>query len=488
MFEDLLRTFRIADAFDIAFVSLLLYALFVWFKATASRPILVGMGVLVVVYFAARALDMYMTAGLFQLGLAFAAIAAIVVFQEDLRRAFARIASLGKLPRLRHPDRSAAHTDVIIETAFDLAQKKVGALIALRGVEPLDRHIQGGVHVDALISKPLLDSLFDPHSMGHDGAVIVQRDRIRQFAAHLPLSQNLEQIGGRGTRHSAALGLSEVTDAQIIVVSEERGQVSVAESGKLQTVETAPELKRHVERFANRTHPSKPMDTRFGILKEHAGLKVASLVLACVAWYLVSFEAETVQKTFVVPIEYRKLPENLVIDDTAPTEARVTLSGFERAFNLLVPTTVKVSLDLSGVEEGQQEIVVQESHINAPSGLTLFRSAPRVVSFGIHRWVPVQMPVEARTQGRLPDDLRLREIAVSPGAVRVLIWHSRRSWIKAIQTEPIDLGRITETVELKVKIALPQHVKLEGEQAPEVNVKVDVVSANAPQTAPAQQP
>ena len=368
--------------------------------------------------------------------------------------------------------------------------------IALRGVEPLDRHIQGGVHVDALISKPLLDSLFDPHSMGHDGAAIVERDRIRQFAAHPPLSQNLEQIGGRGARRSAALGLSEVTDAQVIVVSEERGQVSVAESGKLQTVETATELKRRVERFAYRTRPSKPTDTRFEILKEHAGLlirenaglKVASLVLACVAWYLVSFEAETVQKTFVVPIEYRKLPDNLVIDDTAPTEVRVRLSGFERAFNLLVPTALKVSLDLSGVEEGQQEIVVQESHINVPSGLTLFRSAPRVISFGIHRWVPVQVPVEARTQGRLPDHLRLREITVSPGAVRALIWHSRRSWIKAIQTEPIDLGRITETAELKVELALPQHVKLKGERAPEINVRVDVVPPDAPQTAPAQRP
>ena len=109
---------------------------------------------------------------------------------------------------------------------------------------------------------------------------------------------------------------------------------------------------------------------------------------------VISFEAETVQKTFVVPIEYRKLPENMVIEDVAPTEARVTLSGYERAFNLMVPSALKVSIDLSNVEEGQQQIVIEESHIKLPQNLTVFRALPRVLSFRIHRWVTSTVDVE----------------------------------------------------------------------------------------------
>ena len=97
--EYLQHTFRLADAFDIAFVSIFIYTLILWFKTTTSRPVVIGIAILTAMYLAARAFDMYMTAAIFQAGLAFAAVALIVVFQEDLRRLFARIASLRTFPR-----------------------------------------------------------------------------------------------------------------------------------------------------------------------------------------------------------------------------------------------------------------------------------------------------------------------------------------------------------------------------------------------------
>ena len=107
------------------------------------------------------------------------------------------------------------------------------------------------------------------------------------------------------------------------------------------------------------------------------------------------------------------------IDDAAPTEARITLTGFERAFNLLAPSTLRVSLDLSQVAEGSQQIAIDETHVRLPSNLSLFRSAPRIVSFGVHTWVRARAAVEPRTEGRLPRELRQAELKVTPDAVSV---------------------------------------------------------------------
>ncbi len=475
VFENLQQSFRFADAADIVLVALFLYTFFLWFKSTASRQILIGIGVLAVVYVLARTFDLYMTAALFQAVLAFAAIAAIVVFQEDLRRSFARLAALGKLPRSRTPTVNA-NLDILVEIAFELAKKKIGALLVVRGTEALDRHVRGSVAVDARISKALLDSIFDPHSMGHDGAVIVDRDRISQFAAHLPLSENSSEIGTRGTRHSAALGLAELTDALVVVVSEERGEVSVAQGRKLTTVDSPVELKQRLDRFTRPVRPRDATDGRRRLLVENSGLKLAAVVVACVAWFLISFEAEIVQKTFVVPIEYRNLSDAMDIDDSAPTEARLTLTGYERAFNLLAPSTLKVSLDLSNLAEGSQQFAIDDSYVKLPSNLALFRSMPRVVSFGVHSWVGARVSVAPRTEGRLPRELRQREVQVIPDEVQVFVWRSFKSSTTKIYTEPIELSRLTDGAELKAKLVVPQHMRLATDQPSDVSVKLSVAT------------
>jgi len=476
--EQLQRTIRLADVADIAIVALFLYTFFMWVRSTASRQILIGIGVLAAVYLLARAFDLYMTAAVFQAGLAFAVVVAIVVFQEDLRRSFARLASLGKLPQVRTAA-TDANSDVLIEIVFELAKKRIGALLVVRGTEPLDRHVRGGVATDARISKALLDSIFDPHSMGHDGAVIIDQDRISRFAVRLPLSENATQIGNRGTRHSAALGLSELCDAMIVVVSEERGEVGVAEHGVLERVETPVAFKQRLERFLYRVRPRTSTGLRWRLLIENSGWKATAVVVACIAWYTVSFEAESIQKTFVVPVEYRNLPATMDIDDSAPTEARLTLTGLERAFNLLAPSTLKVSLDLSKVEEGPQQIAIDESYVKLPSNLSLFRSAPRIISFGVHTWVRARIAVEPQTEGRLPRELRQREIKVIPDAVQVLIWRSFNSSTEKIHTELIDLSRINATSEFKAKLVVPQHMRLEAGQPAEVRIRLDVVTDTA---------
>ncbi|MHC5108742.1 MAG: diadenylate cyclase [Planctomycetota bacterium] len=467
--DSLQQSFRLADAADILIVAVFLYTFCLWFKSTASRQILIGIGLLGVVYAAARAFDLYMTSAIFQACLAVAAIALIVVFQEDLRRTFARLASLWSLPRAGSQI-DESDLDTLVEIAFELADKKIGALLAIQGTESLERHVRGGVAVDARIRKALLDSIFDPHSLGHDGAVIIDRDRISEFGVRLPLSENSKELGSRGTRHCAGLGLSELTDSLIVIVSEERGHVSVAERGKIHRVETAVELKKQLDEFTQRTSPSRSTELRKSLISQNLGLKIIALLVASLAWLLTGYETETVQKTFVVPIEYRNLPEAMDLHDDAPIEARVTLTGFERAFNLLAPSALTISLDLADIKEGRHQIAIDESFINLPSNLTLFRSSPRILTLGVETWTASRLPVEYRNVGRLPRELREREIVVVPKQVHVQIWRSRKATVTSLYTEPFDVGRLAESSSLKVKLDLPKYMRLETGRATDVEV------------------
>ncbi|MGK0186282.1 MAG: diadenylate cyclase [Verrucomicrobiales bacterium] len=250
LLEDLLRHVRIVDAIDVLLMSVIVYSVLLWFRVTASRRVIVGFSVLLGVYFAARGFGMHLTAMVFHAWFGILVILIVVVFQEDLRRMFERVAEWGIMRRRTRQDHElTTNTGEIVDAVFALAADKTGALIVIKGHDALRRHLNGGVKLDGKISAPLLNSIFDSNSAGHDGAVIVRDERISEFAAHLPVSKNQSEVAGRGTRHAASIGLSESCDALVIVVSEERGVVSVVESGKMEEVATTAELMARLEGF-----------------------------------------------------------------------------------------------------------------------------------------------------------------------------------------------------------------------------------------------
>lgn len=473
-FEDLLQSFRIADAFDIAFVAVFLYSVLTWFQETASRSVLIGVSVLTFVYFAARLFDMYMTTLLFQAVFAVLLIALVVVFQEDLRRAFERLAGWGTLRHRHQRPGSSGLVDTLVEACSEFVLRRIGALIVLSGSEPLDRHTEGGVPLDGRVSRPLLDSIFDPNSIGHDGAVLIEHDRLSAFAAHLPLSRNLKEVGPRGTRHAAALGLSEVSDALVIVVSEERGKISVAEQGRLEQLTSTDELASRLHNFHRQNFHQQTEPVWKRLLKRHAGLKAASVLLAVLAWYFFSYRAGTVQQTFIVPIEYRNVPKGMIVEDTAPVEARVTMTGTEQAFTFLDPSTLRVSLDLSGIQEGDHELIIGEVNIRRPSGLSIYRVSPRVVWITAHRVQQVELPVEVPTTGMLPPHLKLDRVKVTPAKLSVIIRDLDATLTKRISTEAVDLSKITESASFKLQLKLADHMRLPEGVPPEVRVSLDV--------------
>lgn len=381
MFFELLRNIRPADVVDILLVSVLAYVLLIWLRRTASMTVLAGGPVVAGIYIAAQALDMYLTSMIFHGLFAVVLIGLIILFQDDLRRTLGRRATWFWLRGKGENAVTAADIDAIVQGAFRLANNHIGALVVLVGREPLTPHIEGGVALHGRFSIPLLCSLFDPHSPGHDGAVIIEDRLVKRFGVHLPLSRNLDRIGDRGTRHSAALGLSERSDALVVVVSEERGSVSVAEEGQLDTLSSPQELKERLQRFQARHNPQPTSGRQTWKWSKNWPMKFLALALACLGWALLAYQPGLVERTFVVPIEYRDLPENLSLDGNQPSEARVTLSGRQAVFTTLDPAALKISLDLSGAAPGVGEIPINAPDVHAPPNLSVKLVDPPTIRY-----------------------------------------------------------------------------------------------------------
>ncbi len=242
------------DLVEIAIVAALVYRLLLLLKRTRAMQMLFGVGLLAVVYFLARLLNFSLIGTiletLFQLG----AIALLVVFQPELRAALARLGAARRF-RLFAKLQGRRAVDEVVGAAELLSSRRLGAIIVLENDVGLDDYARTGYAVEARVSKEMLVAVFAPHSPLHDGAVIIVGDRIRAAGAILPLTLTPLHDRSMGTRHRAALGLSEESDAIVVVVSEETSRVSVAHRGRL---EVGVELDRLREFLAGTTVTPEP--------------------------------------------------------------------------------------------------------------------------------------------------------------------------------------------------------------------------------------
>ncbi|QEG40957.1 diadenylate cyclase [Roseimaritima ulvae] len=378
--------FRFADAVDIAIVAVLLYALFIWLHDRASRSLGIATGMLVVVFFLARSLDLYLTMLAFQYGLIGLSLVFLIVFQQDIRHGFERFTSATWLNTSRTARASDQAVSVILEALKEMAESRIGALLVFPGREPLERHVRGGVMVGAELSTPLLLSIFHPKSPGHDGAVLIKDSRIHTLGLHLPLTAHVDQLGGGGTRHAAALGLADCCDALVLVVSEERGTISVAQNGRLETLQEQ-QLAEALQAYFGSHETKQRAPEKHPIQKLVTPL--AALAAATALWFSFAYHTDTIERTFVVPIEYRNVPEQWEIEEPKPKYAEVTLSGSDPAFKLLDPTNVAVSLEIGDVNGGRVFRWNTESNLsNMVTELEIQRVVPETVTVALREKQP----------------------------------------------------------------------------------------------------
>ncbi len=221
---------RWQDALDIILVAVIIYQVILILKGTQAMPVLGGMFLLFLVYLGARRLNLFTLEWLLDGIVKSFLLITIILFQSDIRRVLSR---MGRKAFLSTPASEPLILEEISGAVDFMSDRHIGALIALESQVGLSNYLEGAVKMDALVSKELLVSLFWPHNPTHDGAVIIQGDRVAAAGCVLPLSGNPNLDPELGTRHRAAVGLSESTDALVIVVSETSGAVSLAQGGRL---------------------------------------------------------------------------------------------------------------------------------------------------------------------------------------------------------------------------------------------------------------
>ena len=373
------RTISFANVLDMLVIACLLYLVLLWFKRTKAAFVARGIFIFAAVYLVAQQAGMYLTTWMFQGFFAIFLIALVVIFQEELRSFFERLAIWSLRRRSSHP-LQPKQVEILVRTAGTFAREHIGSLIVLRGRDPLERHIEGGEDLDGKLSEQLLASIFDTHSEGHDGAVVVEGDRVTHFGVHLPLSKDFAQLSGLGTRHAAALGLVERTDALCLVVSEERGAVSLAKDGYLFTVKNLKTLEEHIAAFLRDKAPATAeMRWWRDALRRNAMEKAVSVTIALGLWLVFVQGYSPASEVFKVPVEPRAVPEGLRVGAVTPANVNVTLKGLKRDLKLLNPLSLRVSLDLAEAKEGAQRVMVSEANLRVPGALQLAQVDPPAI-------------------------------------------------------------------------------------------------------------
>jgi len=220
------------DLFEIILIAIILYQLILFIKGTRGWQMILGMTILLLLYYLSQWFELRTIEWLLSNLFAYFVFALIVIFQAEIRRGLAQLGKGGILGGL------SAHTDedVIEEigsAVSSLASQKIGALIILEGEIGLRNYIESGIELDSRVSASLLVSIFSPSVPLHDGAIIIKESRIAAAGCFLPLTKNPMLSKSLGTRHRAAIGITEETDAIAVVVSEETGTISVVTGGKM---------------------------------------------------------------------------------------------------------------------------------------------------------------------------------------------------------------------------------------------------------------
>jgi len=383
-FFNFLKEIGIADFIDILFMSLVIYSVLIWFKKTKAAFVLTGIIIMAGVYLVAREFDLTLTSSVLQGFFAVILIVVVVIFQEELRHFFEKIAVWSLNRKNQKPMQlSRPEVETLVRTLNDFAHDKIGALIVIQGKDLVMRHLDGGVELHGKLSESLLKSIFDPHSSGHDGAVVIERDQVSRFSCQLPLSKDFKTLGQTGTRHAAALGLSELTDALCLVVSEERGTIVIARNGEFQTVSDSETLGTIIKNFYQEIGPASGNKLWQEFLKKNSREKIIALVMTSALWFVLVYGSKLVYKTYTVPIEYSALPTGLTVEEITPKEIEVSFSGPRRAFYFFNTNEVKVILKLWNVKEGRHSFKIAKSYLSFPQGIGLENLEPSVVRVNI---------------------------------------------------------------------------------------------------------
>lgn len=468
---------------DICILTLILYSLYRTLRMTGTWKIVIGLTIAGIVASIARFFDLQGVDWLFSNFSQIILIALVIIFQPEIRRILERsiIFSLLENPLIWGQSRAVREqlsiAELLDKALFDLAERKWGALIVIPGKISIEQWVTGGTTMDALPSQPLLLSLFDTSSPGHDGAVIMENGRISRFGVHLPLADPGALSDSYGTRHHAAMGLAQETDALVLLVSEERGVVSFFKNGAMKRLAKRGGAVQVMEDHFAYGQKSRPLLSSYKKFL-YTGLEIGlSLVVAILFWSaLVQPRTEVQEKLFTVPVEYVKGEKNLRIDQ-AEQEATILLAGPQASLDRVDPAMLPITVDLHGLEAGKHSINVTSDIIAVPRNLKLLQVHPESLLVELHHINILQATVKPQFTGELSKELHLVSVKVTPEVLPLIDKRKNPDKAKVVlDTTPIFLENIRQSTTVYCKVNVPKSFELENDKLSDVAVQLTVES------------
>ncbi len=259
---------KVTDIIEILIIAFLVYQVIVWIKNTKAWMLMKGIGVLAVFILIAAVFKMNTILWLAKNSISVLATAAVIVFQPELRRALEKLgqkkflSSIVSFDKNRYQERFNEKTiDAIVNACYEMGKVKTGALIVVECDIMLTEYQNTGIEIDSLVSEQMLMNIFEHNTPLHDGATILRGNRIVAATCYLPLSENMGLSKQLGTRHRAAIGMSEVSDAFVICVSEETGNISYAVGGNITRAVSREQLRDRLVQLQGRTEKENKMFT-----------------------------------------------------------------------------------------------------------------------------------------------------------------------------------------------------------------------------------
>ena len=449
-FETYISMLRWQDVVDIALNSYILFRLYVLFRKTNAFRVLIGIALLWFFQRISASLDLIVTSWAIQGVTAAAAIIIIVIFRDEIRNVL-QARNMRAILWTINPKTALTPIEIIVESVFELSKKQTGAILVFDNIEDLKEVIQNGTPWKGLISKEMILSIFWHDNPVHDGAAIIQGNRVEEVGAILPLTRRKDLPSYYGTRHRAAIGLTECSDALVVVVSEESGNVLVAKGGLIRVVNRKEQLAEILQEHEGLTVSS---GWQFGREKLEMGIAgLVSMVFIFGIWISFSRGLESLT-TVDVPIEYMNRDPHKQIMETSGNTIRLHLAGSGTLIKSLRPDQVKIKLDLINGVVGANSYTVNANNITLPPGVFLKKVEQPNIKVTLDVPIVKELPIQVDWTGKLPRHLVLKNVNTIPSAVRVEGGSQILKDISTVYTEKIPLGRITQSGSLTADVIL----------------------------------
>jgi len=381
---DLFLEFRWHDLIDILVVTYLVSWLYAWVKGTRAFRILLGLALLGLIYFWAQFLGLFLTGRVFEwLGQA-SLILVIVIFAGEIRQVLER---LNPLKILSHNgQRGTDYINQAVSAAEYLARNRIGALMVFERSDRLRELVRPGIRLEGEIQLEILISLFQKESPTHDGAAWIREGKILEVSVFLPISQ-VDLPLKYGSRHRAAVGITELSDALVLVVSEERGEVSLAEEGQIRRIddynELCAELKKKLHQPALLSNPSWT-----SLFVKDWRVKLLVLMMVTSIWFALAGQQRS-EENIPAPVSYVNLPQGFRLASTPLPEVTVRVAGARRLLaSVHKEKNLKLRVDLSRVIEGGNQVPLRTEQVLAPPGLEVLQVQPETLQVRLERIRP----------------------------------------------------------------------------------------------------